>query len=236
MREVQELIDNTPGHDPYRTPPIPGGGDPRSVPYSGQSRMALLIGGGLAGAYLRIDPDATALIRVDAGAGRGPRMRVDGDVIHLDRDPAPSFTAWIGLWFAGARSDLAIALHPAVHWQLQIRGGVSHLQADLTAGRIGSVVISGGCSDVALDLPRPEHATAIRIGGGASGVRVRRPSDVGLSVSIDGGAVGLRLDDQYFRAIGGPARLHAAGGVAGQPGYELAVAGGGVFVEVERAR
>jgi hypothetical protein len=218
--------------DPYRTPPTAIAACPLVIPYTGQARMQLDVHGGLAAARVRIDPHATALIRVDSDGDPVPRLRLAGDVVRLDW--AASFGAWARLLFTGARSSVTVVLHPAVEWSFAIRGGLCDARFELGAGRFAGLDVAGGASEVELALPAPGRAAAIRIAGGALHVRIRRPADVGVSLALDGGIVDLRLDDQVFEAIGAGARLHG-GGAPATPRYELAVAGGASGLAITRA-
>jgi hypothetical protein len=218
---------------PYRTAPATPPADPLSVPYAGQSRMRLVVGGGLAGARVRIDPDAVALVRVDPDDGPVPRIRAEADTVRLVWPI--SVGEWARLVFGGIRSAPVIVLHPAVEWSIAIRGGLSDVRLDLAAGRLAGIEIGGGCSEVELELPALSRAAAIRIAGGASRVRLRRPAGVGVSVAIAGGASAFQLDDHAFDAIGGGAVLHGHGVSAGVPRYDIAVSGGASDLAITRA-
>ena len=196
---------------------------PLSVPYAGQARMRLVIGGGLANARVRIDPSAVDLIRIDPDCGPAPRLRADGATVRVVW--ARSFGEWARYALAGARPAPEIVLHPDAEWSLLIHGGASDVRFELAGAKIAGVEIGGGCSEVDLELPAISHATQVRIFGGASQVRVCRPAGIGVSVAITGGACAFQLDDQSFDAIGGRTFLHGRGGGDG-PRYDLAVSGG----------
>lgn len=201
-----------------------------SVPYAGQSRMRLTITSGMADAHIRIDPDAADLIAIDYGDGNPPRLRVSASELRV------SWPATIGSWLCAALSgeyrDIEVVLHPAVEWTLLIRGGLSRFEADLAAGKLARIEISGGVSDARFDLPAPGGIVPIRIAGGASDLALRRPADTGVAVAVSGGISGLRLDDQSFDAIGGGARL-ASGPVHGDaPRYALELNGGASALHV----
>jgi hypothetical protein len=212
---------------PFRTAPHPDadielGGI--TVPYAGQTRMRLTITSGMADARVRIDPDATDLIAIDCDEGTPPRLRVSASELRL------SWPVTIGEWLRAAfvceYRDIEIVLHPAVEWTLQIRGGLSHFEADLASGKLARLEISGGVSDAHLDLPRPGAVAAIRISGGVSDLAVSRPADTGVALAVSGGVSDLCLDEQGFGAIGGGVRL-ATGPVHGDaPGYAVEISGG----------
>ena len=130
------------------------------------------------------------------------------------------------------RSSLALRLDPRIPLDLEIAGGVSGLRADLRELDIRALTISGGASDVVMDLPALAHELPVRIEGGASRTVVRRPSDEPVSVEIDGGASGLSVDDERLGAIGGHVLRHAG---AGAPGVQLQVLGGAAQLGIEAA-
>ena len=155
MSDVVPPVSSPSADDPYRTSPPPPAFDRLIVPHAGQQRMALSIGHGLARARIRVDPAATALISIDPGGGLAPHVQVTPDRVRLAWPP--SFGDWMRLLFTGARSELAIVLHPDVEWTLAIRGGAADVRADLSAGRCAGVEIAGGCTEVELVLPRPSR-------------------------------------------------------------------------------
>ena len=207
-----------------------------TVPYAGQTQMRLTIASGMADARVRVDPDANALIAINCGEGTPPRLRVSASELRVSWPPA-TIGSWLRTVLAGESRDIEIVLHPAVEWTLQIRGGLCRFEADLASGKLARLEISGGVSDVRLDLPPPAAVVPIRISGGASDLALRRPADTGVALSVSGGISDLRLDEQGFDAIGGGARL-ATGPIHGDaPRYDVEISGGasGLHVAPRRA-
>jgi hypothetical protein len=232
---MSDLSDVDPAHAgaPYRTPPRAPAPDPLTIPYDGQTRMALVIAGGLADAELRIDPHARALLAIDVDDEPGPRVRVTDDEIRVEW--SLSLRAWLKRWVAAAIHPAPVfVLPPAVEWALSVRGGVSHLRGDLAAGSVSRIEIAGGASHLDLSLAAPRRDVPIRVSGGASHVHLRRPAEVGLSLAVSGGITGLRLDDQVFDAIGGGARLNTPGVDVAVPRYALEICGGASGLTTER--
>src|SRR5688572_2860958 len=221
---------------PYRTAPAPRTFDADSarVPYDGQTRMRLTISSGLAHARIVIDPAARDLVAIVSGDGPRPRIRLAAGEIALTW--RVSFGDWLRDVFTAGVDDLAIVLHPAVEWTVAIRGGLSHVECDLSAGTVAQMDVAGGCSHVRFDLPLPTAIVPIRIAGGASRVGLRRPAEAGVTVGVAGGISMLQLDDRGFDAIGGAARLDAGNVGGGTPHYELSVSGGASDLAIERRR
>jgi hypothetical protein len=230
---IDTTHDSTTDH-PYRIAPAARTFDPERarVPYDGQTRMRLTTWAGLAHARIVIDPAARDLVAIESGDGPRPRIRLAaGEIVLTWR---VSFGEWLRDVFTGGFDDLTIVLHPAVEWTVAIRGGLSRVECDLSAGAVARIDIAGGCSDVLFDLPSPSAIVPIRISGGASHVGVRRPAEAGVAVGVGGGISMLRLDDHGFDAIGGAARLDTGNVVGGTPRYELSISGGASDLAIER--
>jgi hypothetical protein len=179
---------------------------------------------GMAAARVRIDPAATELIAIHWGEGDPPRVRVSASGLRVSWPT--TFESWLRSLVTGEDRDIEIVLHPAVEWTLEVRGGLSHFDADLASGKLARLEISGGVSDARLDLPPPAAVVPIRISGGASNVALRRPADAGIALAVSGGISELRLDDQAFDAIGGSSRLASGPADGDMPRYALEISGG----------
>jgi hypothetical protein len=198
--------------------------DGLTVPYTGQTEMRLVIASGMADARVHVDPAATDLLTLRYGEGTPPRLRVSASELRLSWPL--TFESWLRSMISGEDRDVELVLHPAVEWTLSVRGGLSHLDADLANGKLARLEVSGGVSDARIDLPAPGRVVPVRISGGASNLALRRPADAGVALAVTGGISDLRLDDQSFDAIGGGSRL-ASGLVHGDaPRYALEISGG----------
>lgn len=231
---------------PYRSAPAPRAFAPESgcVPYDGQTRVRLTISSGLAHARIVIDPAARDLIAVGCGPDRRPRLHLDGGELSLSWHQ--SFSDWLcgvltagsvfvsNLSFTTEMDQVTILLHPAVDWSIAIRGGVSHLDCDLSAGAVEAIDIAGGVSRARLELPAPQEVVPVRISGGVSHLALRRPADTGVSLAVTGGLCDLRLDDRKFSAIGGAAELETRNLTDASPRYDLAIRGGACELTVAR--
>jgi hypothetical protein len=131
---------------------------------------------------------------------------------------------------------LTVALNPALAWAIELDGGVSGLRADLRDLEVAEITITGGASDVELDLPEPSGKLALRIAGGLSQGTVRRPAGIPVALEIDGGASDLRLDDHHLGAVGGVVRERTGGRANGSGEIAVRIAGGASGLRVARRR
>lgn len=213
----------------YRSAPW-GDGHAVTVPYAGQRRARLVVTAGVGGVWLRGDPSATALVSIDSDGPRPPRVRAHGDEVWL-QGPR-SLADWLSTWFDG-HEHYDVTLHPSVAWEIVVRGGVCGLHGRLEEVDVARVEFSGGCSEVDLTLPRPKQPTVIRMRGGVTDLRLRRPGDVPVQVSVRGGATSLLVDAQRYGAVGGHVRVES-GGAGDTPGYLVELSGGASSVEVTK--
>lgn len=160
------------------------------------------------------------LCRVDFGS-RPPHVKVRGSDVFL--------AGGRGRWLS-SRGSGSVDLDAGVAWDLDVRGGASHVDADLSAGQVHSVTVSGGALALTLRLPAPEGSVAIRVSGGASSLSISRPAGVPVSVRVRGGVGRVRVDGRQLE----PAALWSgASGGAGSGRYELDLRGGANKVVVE---
>ena len=180
---------------------------------------------GVANLTIRVDASMASIYR---GEYYGPRPRVTEaeGVISIDY-PRFNPLAW-------GRTAADITVHPSVAWFVHIRDGVSRWDADLRNVDLAGMDVRGGVSRVDLQLPRPAGTVRVRVSGGASQLRIRRPSGVAARIQIGGGASKLALDDQGFGAVGGPVRLESPDYSAAADRYEIEIGGGASKITIER--
>lgn len=126
-----------------------------------------------------------------------------------------------------------VTLNAAVPWEVEVRGGASEVDADLSGVVLSSFVLKGGISDLDLTLPEPSGVIPIRLSGGTSKVGIRRPTGVEARVSMKGGASKLTFDEQSFDAVGGKIRLQSPGYDGAPNRYEIEVSGGASEVTIQ---
>jgi hypothetical protein len=157
-----------------------------------------------------------------------PRVSLDGGAVTV-RYPRFSPWSWLRPW---ARRGGQVTLNDDVAWDIGIRKGVAHLDADLRALRVEAVEVSQGASRIELRLPRPSGVVPVRVGGGASHVTIRRPAGTAARLRIGRGVADLTFDEQEFGAVGGRLRLESPSAGAANDRYEIEISGGAAHVRV----
>jgi hypothetical protein len=163
--------------------------------------------------------------RFDAPA---PSVSVDGGNVTV-RYPRFSPRSWLRPW---ARRGGQVTLSQAVPWDIRIRHGVAHLDADLRGLRVGSVDLGHGASRLEVRLPRPSGVVPVRVAGGASQVRITRPAGTPVRLRIGRGVADLTFDAQEFGAVGGRLRLESPSGSDADGSYDIEISGGAAHLEV----
>lgn len=127
----------------------------------------------------------------------------------------------------------AVAMADAVPWEIEVRGGAYRVDADLAGLQLTSFTLKGGISDCDIMLPMPAGVVTVRLAGGASNVRMRRPAGVDVELSVKGGAGKLTLDDMHFDAVGGKVRLESSGFSRSTDRYAIEISGGASEISIK---
>jgi hypothetical protein len=119
-----------------------------------------------------------------------------------------------------------VALNTAVSWSIAVHGGISEFEARLERIRLNGLEITGGLSDVLITLPEPWETVEIRITGGVSRLMMKRPRGVPMRVVVTGSVADLKLDDNYFSAVGGETIWESIDYKRATDRYSISITGG----------
>jgi hypothetical protein len=161
-------------------------------------------------------------------SGPAPSVSVQEGVVRV-RYPRFSLRGWPR---PGRRRGGEVTLNQDLGWDLKVQGGVAHLDADLRGLRVAAIEADHGASRIDLRLPRPSGVVPVRIGGGASHVRIRRPAGTPARLRIGRGVADLTFDEQEFGAVGGRLRLESGPAAHGDGRYDIEISGGASHVQV----
>jgi DNA-binding MarR family transcriptional regulator len=164
--------------------------------------------------------------------GPVPRMRVRDGVVTVGYSKFNWFD-W-RTQFADQTVDISahwrkdngeIALNTAVPWSIELRGGASRLSADLRLLRLESFEMRGGASKIELMLPAPSGLVPIRITGGMTQLKIRRPVGVAAGLQVNGGVSDVTVDGESFRGAG-QLSIQTPGAADSPNRYEIEITGG----------
>jgi len=193
-----------------------------SAPLGGLTSARLLVRSGLS--EVRLGPGRTAseLYRAEF-EGATPQVRLrDGRVLVQYR----------GMPFDWRKRKATIGLNPTIPWSIEIVGGVQRVEADLREVPTTRFELTGGSERIQLELGAPRGEAAVRVVGGASTIRVERPADVPVRLSVVGGSGHVDLDGTRLGQRAGLATVESPGWDATKDRYAIEVIGGSKSVEI----
>jgi len=193
-----------------------------SAPLGGLTSARLLVRSGLSEVRLRPGRTASELYRAEF-EGATPQVRLrDGRVLVQYR----------GMPFDWRKRKATIGLNPTIPWSIEIVGGVQRVEADLREVPTTRFELTGGSERIQLELGAPRGEAAVRVVGGASTIRVERPADVPVRLSVVGGSGHVDLDGTRLGQRAGLATVESPGWDATKDRYAIEVIGGSKSVEI----
>jgi hypothetical protein len=148
------------------------------------------------------------------------------------RSPCSTRGSARAVGYGPGRGGESVTLNQDMAWDIMVRGGVAHLDADLRDLRLEALELGQGASQVEVRLPRPAGVVPVRIRGGASHVRIRRPAGVPVQLRVGRGVADLRFDEQEWGAVGGGLRLVTPEATQVPDRYEIEIASGATHLEI----
>ena len=201
-----------------------------AAPTDGATSGRLVFKRGASNLDIRFDPGMSDLFRAHFD-GPVPDVEVDRGVVSV-RYHHLSPAEWAKFALLGGHHAAEFTLNAGLPWQLEVRGGVSRLEADLSGLPLVGIEIRGGASRVELVLGQAAGIVPIVVRGGVSNFRIQRPAGVGVRTMVRGGISKLALDSMYLGAIGGASRLQTPVWNDAS-GYEIEIAGGASHLTIE---
>lgn len=157
--------------------------------------------------------------------GPAPKINVEDGVVTVSYSRRSRFLDW--------RSHSSqVTLNAAVPWEIELRGGASRIDADLSGLELTSFVITTGFSDITVTLPEPTGIIPIRLSGGASRVTIRRPAGVQARLTVKGGFSKLTFDQQ-LDTMGVKMQFQSPGYDGASNRYEIELSGGASEITIQ---
>jgi hypothetical protein len=198
-------------------------GESFSAPLGDLKQGQLEIANGISNVELVGDPSLRDLFHAQfSGIIPEVRTRNESVLIRYRRSPV----GWFLHELLGGRHDGNVALNPSIPWRIDLRGGVSHLEADLREVQLSSLAIAGGVSDADVLLPAPVGTVSIQVASGVSNLRIFRPQGVATRLKVSGGISQLVFDDQTYGSLGDGIQLESPDYKTASKRYDIVVRGG----------
>jgi hypothetical protein len=127
--------------------------------------------------------------------------------------------------FGSNQRHLKVTLNNRIPWTIRVSGGASNVHLDLRELHLTHLEISGGVSDVTVQLGMPKGGDNVQFTGGASNLSLRLPSTSQWNLSASGGVHGLTINGVTVGSADGFHRQSSGYGSAGDR-FDVQVTGG----------
>ena len=87
---------------------------------------------------------------------------------------------------------VTVTLNAAVSWQINLDGGATRTDVDLSGGQLSGIAFNAGSSLVTLALPQPHGSVPVQMVGGASEFQLSLPAGVPAQVTAAAGRAKCR--------------------------------------------
>ena len=136
---------------------------------------------------------------------------------------------WLLEW---GLQDAEIALNASIPWRIEIRGGATGVNADLTGLDLLELAVSYGMSAVHLKLPVPSGTVPLRVSGGASDVTITHPARVPVRVQFAGWASSVSFHGDLLSGLRNDPQLQSPGYDAAHGRYDIDISGNASMVTI----
>lgn len=190
-----------------------------SAPLCSLTSGRLVFAAGAVGVTLYGDPLLPALYCAHF-AGQAPNVNVQGGIITMHHT-AISRPNRVGQFHEALAT---IALNGAIPWEIECRGGLAGLIAELRELPLRALDL-GSVSGATLALPIPSATVFVYLAGSVSDVVFYRPHNVAARVQINGSASHLMFDEQYVGAVIDGVRWQSSDYQQATARYDISIAG-----------
>jgi DNA-binding MarR family transcriptional regulator len=126
-----------------------------------------------------------------------------------------------------------ISLNSSIAWTVEVRGGVTDLDADLGGVALSGLQLDGGVNHLRLALAPPSGTVRLEINGSASDARIARPPGTDVALRVRGVLSHLRFDDEKRETVGGELRMQSRGFGRAADRYEIDMTGGAARLTID---
>jgi hypothetical protein len=211
------------GEHPMNKPTMNNPANPESVVARAQATGGRLVfARGATGVTLHADPTLPQLYHAHF-AHHVPLVEVHDSTVIVHYRHVPL----VG-WLVNAAHEplAAITLNGSLPWEIEFRGGVRKLEADLRKLQLRALDVLGGASHITLTLPAPSGTVFVHIAGGVSNCIIHRPTGVALRMEVSGGVSDLSFDERYIGEAGATGRWESANYSNAGDRFDISIGGG----------
>lgn len=198
------------------------------APATGATGGRLVFARGAAGVTLHADPMLPELYRAHF-THHVPLVEVDDSTVTVHYRHVPV----VGRLVYAAHEPLAaITLNGSLPWEIEFRGGVRKLVADLRKLQLRALDVLGGARHITLILPAPAGTVFVHIAGGVSDMIIHRPIGMALRMEVRGGVSDLAFDERHAGTVGAARRWESANYVDAGDRFSISIGGGASNVTI----
>jgi DNA-binding MarR family transcriptional regulator len=172
------------------------------------------------------------------GSGRSTsdlyRARFEGATPHVRVRDGRVLVQYRELPFDWRKRVATMTLNTGIPWDIEIVGGVVHLEADLREVKLRRFELTGGSERTQLELGQPTSEVPIQIVGEIKTLRLERPAGAALSLLVQGGAGRIEFDEKAVGAKGGESTVMSPGWSTATDRFVVTVIGGARTIDIVR--
>jgi len=102
------------------------------------------------------------------------------------------------VWGKGDRIRWDMQLNPQAPISLEVNSGASDARLDLQETQVKELIIKTGASSTAVIAPAQAGYTRLKVEAGAASVKIQVPEGVAARLEVDGGLLGVDVDQNRF--------------------------------------
>jgi hypothetical protein len=177
-----------------------------SIPLEGASEATLKLKHGAGQLRLATGASPDQLLSGSFAGGVTHRVNRRGSLLEVTLEvPHGGFPYVIFPWIWGRQGGIRwdLALNPEVPLSLQVEGGASDANFDLTELQVKDLVLETGASSTEVDLPAHTDHTHVKVDAGVASVVLRVPEGVAAHINVEGGLLDTQIDTERFPRING---------------------------------
>jgi hypothetical protein len=197
------------------------------VPLGNSAYGKLMIISGVPGLSIDSDASMPQLLRADFEPPL-PYVNAHNSTVKI-RYPRYSLFNWLLYW---RQPEASITINSLLPWSIEVHGGASGFNADLSQVQLSSLEIRGGVSHFWARLSAPTGTVPVRVSA-ASDMTIYHPATIPLRIQARKGIGSLTLDEQRFGSIAGQIPLETNGFDEVINRYDIRLSGGAGRISIQ---